>query len=174
MAMECILGHIGNTRDEVIADLMREIKEMQKITTSVDVAPLEAEIEKLGTKKRNAIDLMLEGLISKDDLKKQTEFYDSEISRLNEEIFQSQNVSLVHERQIRNVREYIDKVKETAEITEYNTDVYRELLDEVLVNGDGTADFYLNCVPFGFKVAYSTVVRSKKFIVTIESCTIIE
>lgn len=171
--MQRILEHITRSRDEVIEDLMREIAQMQKSDKVVDTAPLEVEIEKLGTKKRNAIDLMLEGLISKSDLKKQTEFYDSEIVRLNEEIYQSKDISNVHLRQIKNIRECISKVKETAKITEYNTDIYRELIDKVLVNGDGTVDFYLNCVPFAFKVAYHTSGGTKNYAVHIDSCAII-
>lgn len=173
LSLEHILQQIGHTRDEVISDLLCEITAMQKKSTSADVASLESEIEKLNTKKRNSIDLMLEGLISKDDLKKQTEFYDNEIARLTEEIHQSKDIGNAHARQIKKVREYIDKVKETADITEYNTDIYRELLDRIMVNGDNTIDVFLNCVPFGFKVAYTTAVRKKKFIVTIDSCSII-
>ena len=43
-----------------------------------------AEIENLVRKKRKAIDLMLDELISKEDFKKQTEFYNSEIARLTQ------------------------------------------------------------------------------------------
>jgi hypothetical protein len=173
-AMECVLQNIEKTRDEVISDLLNEIKAMQKNSKSVDVAPIKAEIEKLGTKKRNAIDLMLEGLISKDDLKGQTEFYDTEIARLTETLYRNKNINSVNLQQIQNIKECIEKIKETAGITECNNDIYRELLDKILVNNDNTIDVFLNCVPFGFKVAYSTVVRSKKFYVTIESCSIIE
>jgi DNA invertase Pin-like site-specific DNA recombinase len=174
LGMECILKHIGHTRNEVINDLLREIKTMQKKSETVDVSSLEAEIKNLETKKRNAIDLLLEGLISKDDLKKQTEFYDSEIVRLNDEIYQSQNVSLVHERQIRNVKNYIAKVKETAGISEYNSDIYSTVLERVMVNNNCTADFYLNCVPFGFRIVYHTETKKRKFNVYVDSCVIIE
>ena len=172
-AMECIMGYIGQTRNEVIDDLLREIAEMQQSDEIINTVPLENEIEKLNTKKRNAIDLMLEDLISKDDLKKQTEFYDSEIVRLNEEIHQSKNINSVHSRQIKKVQEYIVKVKETANITEYNTDIYRELLEKVLVNNDSTIDVYLNCVPFGFKVVYHTSGGTKNWKIHIDSCAVI-
>jgi len=58
-------------------------------------------------------------------------------------------------------------------VNAFAVDIYRELLDKILVNDDNSIDVFLNCVPFGFKVSYSTVVRSKKFYVTIESCSII-
>jgi hypothetical protein len=67
-------------------------------------------------KKRKAIDLMLEGLISKDDLKEQTAFYDSEIARLTEEMNQNRNISSVHKKQIDRVKSYIDSVEKTSEI----------------------------------------------------------
>ena len=172
-AMECIMGYIGHTRNEVIDDLLREIAEMQQSDEIIDTAPLEAEIKKLDTKKRNAIDLMLEDLISKDDLRKQTEFYDSEITRLNEEIHQNKNLNGVHAWQIKKVQEYIVKVKETANIKKYSKDIYRELIEKVLVNSDSTIDIYLNCVPFGFKVAYHTSGGTKNYTIHIDSCAVV-
>jgi len=132
-AMERILGHIANARDEVIDELLREIEEMQKSDKVVDTAPLENEIERIVIKKRNTIDLMLEGLITKDDLKTQTDFYESEIVRLNEKIRKNKDIGSVHLQQIRKVREYVDKIKETANISEYNTDIYRELLEKAVI-----------------------------------------
>ena len=57
---------------------------------------------------------MLDDLISKDDLKKQTEFYDSEIARLTENIAKSQNVGAAHQKQLDGIRNYIKQVNETA------------------------------------------------------------
>ncbi|MCM1166469.1 MAG: hypothetical protein NC299_13485 [Lachnospiraceae bacterium] len=62
--------------------MLNEIRLIRKNQRTVNVAPLKAEIEVLKNKKRKAIDLMLEDLITKDDLKQQTEFYDDEITKL--------------------------------------------------------------------------------------------
>ena len=172
-----IIEHLQGTRDEIIADLLTEMNSMQTDIKAVDVKALRDEIEKISRKKRNAIDLMLENLITKDDLKTQTAFYESEIARLNEEIRQSQDVGSVHENQIRKVKEYIAKVKKTSEIAEYNDEVFGELLDYAVVQDGCTIDFYLKCVPFGFRVKYHTHLQTGKgyernFCVYVDSCTI--
>jgi len=72
---------------------MSNIAIMQQSESAVNTQLLEDEIENLTRKKRKAIDLMLDELISKEDLKKQIEYYDGEIARLTEQISASQNVS---------------------------------------------------------------------------------
>ena len=53
---------------------------MQQNDIRVDVQPLKEQIESFNLKKRKAIDLMIDGLITKEDLRQQTEYYDKEIS----------------------------------------------------------------------------------------------
>ena len=62
LGMEYILKHIQSARDEIVGDLLSEIKSMQQKVLSVDVKPLEDEIENFNAKKRKAIDLMIEEL----------------------------------------------------------------------------------------------------------------
>ena len=137
--------------------------------------PLKEEIENLSRKKRKAIDLMLDDLISKDDLKKQTEFYDSEIARLTAKISESQNVGAAHKKQLDGIRSYIKQVNYTADIDTNSTEIYGEMLKKVIVHEEGRADFYLNCVPFGFRMIY-TIHRynsGHKLGVIIDRCEII-
>jgi DNA invertase Pin-like site-specific DNA recombinase len=172
-----LLEHIQNAREEIISDLLLEIKEMQKEAEVVDIKKFEDEIENINNKKRKAIDAMLEGLISKADLKQQTSFYENEVVRLNTEISKNQNINYVHETQINKVKEYIDKVKKAAKVTDYNTDIFAELTERVVVHDDNcTVDFYLNCVPFGFRINYHTKLtgqRERTFHAIVDKCTII-
>lgn len=104
--MKYILERIQISRSEIVSQLLAEIQRIQQDKPSVNVEPLKAEIENLGRKKRKAIDLMLDELISKDDIKKQTKFYDSEIARLTEQIAAGQDVSSAHLKQIDGIRNY--------------------------------------------------------------------
>ena len=96
--MKYLLEQIQVSRAEIVGQLLEEIKIIQNSEPAVNCDPLKEEIENLGRKKRKAIDLMLDNLISKDDLKKQTEFYDSEIARLTEKIAESPNVCAAHQK----------------------------------------------------------------------------
>ncbi len=152
--MKYILEHIQLTRTSITERLMNNIVLMQQNEPAVNTQPLKDEIENLTKKKRKAIDLMLDGLISKEDLKQQTEYYDSEIARLTEQIAASQNVSEAHKKQLEAIRNYIAQVNRTAEIDTNSTKIYGELLKKVVVHKEGVTDFYLTCVPFGFRMNY--------------------
>jgi DNA invertase Pin-like site-specific DNA recombinase len=151
-----ILEHIKSARKSIVNDLLLEIQNMQKIEKPIDTKPLETAIENFNRKKREAIDLMLEKIITKDDLKEQTAFYDSEIARLSEEIYNNQNAITVHQKQIAAVKSFIAEVDRAADTDSGNTELYGELVREIIVNPDRSVDFYLNCVHFGFKMTYST------------------
>ncbi|MBQ7981164.1 MAG: recombinase family protein, partial [Oscillospiraceae bacterium] len=152
--MKYILEHIQLTRTSITERLMSNIAIMQQNEPAVNTQPLKDEIENLTKKKRKAIDLMLDELISKEDLKQQTEYYDSEIARLTEQIAASQNVSEAHRKQLEAIRNYITQVNRTAEIDTDSTKIYGELLKKVIVHKEGVTDFYLTCVPFGFRMKY--------------------
>lgn len=152
--MKYILEKIQVSRAEIVSQLISEIQIIQQNEPSVNVEPLKVEIENLGRKKRKAIDLMLDELISKEDLKKQTEFYDSEIARLTEEISTSQDVSSAHQKQIDGIRNYIKQVNSTAKMDTDSTKIYGEPLKKVIIHEEGITDFYLTCVLFGFRMIY--------------------
>jgi len=172
--MEYILRHIQTSREEIVADLLEEIKLMQKSDEPIDTTPLEKEIEKINLKKRKAIDMMLEDLISKTDLAEQNTFYDSEIARLNEEINQSRNITAIHQRQIDKVKAHIAEVNKTVGINADNSDIYGELLERFVINENSTV-VYLKCVPFGFEVSHRVEVYAKigKFDIFVESFRIV-
>jgi DNA invertase Pin-like site-specific DNA recombinase len=153
-SMKYVLSHIQSSQDTIINDLLAEIKLMQKSEEVIDIKVFEDEIAKIESKKSKAIDLMLEDLISKEDLKKQTAFYDSEITRLSLEMNQSQNINHVHDRQINNVKAYIKEVKKTAKLDVDNSELYGELLEKFLSYDNNVIEVYLKCVPFGFRINY--------------------
>lgn len=173
--MKYILEQIQVSRSEIVAQLMADIQLIQKNEPAVNCEPLKEEIENLSRKKRKAIDLMLDDLISKDDLKKQTEFYDNEIALLTAKISESQNVGAAHKKQLDGIRSYIKQVNDTAELDTDSTEIYGEMLKKVVVHEEGQTDFYLNCVPFGFRMIYTIhrYNRGHKLDVIVDRCEII-
>ena len=109
--MQYVLKHIQNFRDDIVSDLLCEIQIMQQRDEPVDTAKLESEIENFSRKKKKAIDLMLDDLITKKDLREQTAYYDGEIERLTLEIHNSKNSNAVYENQINEIKKCIDEVE---------------------------------------------------------------
>lgn len=173
--MKYILEQIQGSRADIIDDLLNEIHLVQQNEPSLNTALFQAEIESYSRKKRKAIDLMLDDLISKTDLKEQTAFYDSEIARLTEEIAASQDISGKHQRQLDGIRSYITEVNKTADLNTDSTEIYGELLKKVVVHENCNADFYLNCVPFGFRIQYHVKKfnQQHRFDVYVDNCEVI-
>lgn len=170
-----ILEYIQIAGDKIVGELIEEIKQTQHTLPFKDIELLKAEIEKLKQKKRKAIDLMLEELITKDDLKQQTDFYDSEINRLTEEITENQNINAIQKKQLDGIRSYINEVGKAKKCETDNIEIYHEMVNKIIVRENRILDFYMNCVPFGFRIEYHTYVARmiKKYDIFIDNCEVI-
>lgn len=172
ICMKYLIEHIQVAREDIVSQLLADIQMVQQNEPASDIEPLKAEIENLSRKKRKAIDLMLDDLLSREDLKKQADFYDSEIARLTQEIADKQDVSAVHQRQLDSIKAYIRQVNLTAEHDSDDTAFYSQLLQKAVVLDRNHSEFYLTCVPFGFHMSYSIhkYNRGHQYDVSIESC----
>ena len=170
--MKHILEHIQSQRSEIADELLSDIMLMQQNTPAADTKPLQDKIDSLVSKKHKAIDMMLEDLISKDDLKKQVEMYDDEIEQLTAELTASKNIDALHQSQLECIRGFIEQVNRTDSIDTDNTEIYGEMLEKAVIRGEGSADFYLTCVPFGFHIDYhmKRIPKTQKFAVIIDNC----
>ena len=170
--MKYLIEHIQVAREDIVTQLLADIQMVQQCDMTADTEPLKAEIENLSRKKRKAIDMMLDELLSREDLKKQVDYYDSEIARLTQEIADKQDINAVHQRQLDSIKEYIRQVNLTAEHDSNDTEFYSQLLKKAVVIDRNHSEFYLNCVPFGFRMSYSIhkYNRGHQYDVSIEKC----
>ena len=174
--MKHILIYVRSAKERIVDELYQDIEFIQTVDEPVNIEPLKKQIEEYGLKKRKAIDLMIVGLISKDDLKKQTEYYDSEITKLTEQIASSQDLNAVHRQQIERIKTFIDQVRMTAEADTDSHEVYREITKAIRIYKDHEIHIHLNCVPFGFRIIYHVnwFNKERRFNVFIDKCEVIE
>lgn len=174
-AMKNILEQINELRPVLEKQMFEEIQDIQLIQKDVDVTPLKEKIAKLENKKHKAIDLMLDDLISKDNLKKQTEIYDNEIARITEEIARNQDIAAKHNTQMAEIKKTVEYMQKLSDCTSESKELYRSLLKQIVVPDYRILDIYLNGVPFGFHILY-TVKKAPSvgiYDVIIDSCEII-
>lgn len=67
-ALDTIMSCIVDLTDTLEQQLLDDIRKVQSMQSKFDPEPLKAEITRLEDKKQKAIDLMLEELITKEDL----------------------------------------------------------------------------------------------------------
>ena len=151
--LKYVLRFIDTQRDDIISALRKDIEAVQHDNIVCDIAPLQEQINAVGKKKEKVIDLMIEGLITKEDLKNQTKKYEAEIAELELKIYESKNIGDINRRQLETLKEHISNLK-SMEIELDNKDMYKELLDRIIAQDEGVMDIYLKFIPFGFRVKY--------------------
>ena len=100
----------------------------------------------------------------------------SEITELNEQISNQSNISRFHQKQLEEIRKYIRQINQTENIDTDSFEVYNVMLKKIVVHEYGTIDYYLNCVPFGFRLTYrkERIPESyNEFGIIVESCEVI-
>ena len=170
-----VLQNIQVSKAEIEKQFWDDVREMQKAQKPVDVETYKKEVESLKQKKKNAIDLMLEGLISKDDLAEQNQFYTQRIEELNEKIYEGTNTAAVFDKQIEEIKKQIKIIKETDKLNIDDTNMYCEAVDKIIVQNNRLIDIYLTFLPFGYRIAYTMIKpnRFREFDMIIDSCEII-
>lgn len=153
VCVQYVLEYIDTQRKDIIAALKDDIETIQQDNIVFDIEPLQAEIEKLGKKKEKAIDMMIEGLITKDDLRNQTTKYDKEMEEIQKKIYESKNIGDINRKQLEAVKGHIATLK-NMEFDLENTDMFKELLEKIVAQDEGVMDIYLKFLPFGFRVKY--------------------
>ncbi len=170
-----VLQNIQISKAELEKQFLDDIRQIQKDQKPADIEALKNEVENLKQKKKNAIDLMLEGLISRDDLAEQNEFYTQRIEELNKQIGDSTDMAGTFEKQIKQIKSYIKTINNTDKLDIEDTKVYADIVDRIVVQNNRLIDIYLTFLPFGYRVAYTLqkTNRHQKFDVIIDSCEII-
>lgn len=150
--MSYALNHIKRNKDKILKDLMGDIKTVQGDNAEISILPLHQKLERLNEKKQKAIDLVLEGLISREDLKRQTEIYEKEMESITAQIEASENHNLLKEQQIDNMQEYAAEIKKLINFDTENELLFRELLDHITVYNDNEMVIYLKSIPYGIRL----------------------
>lgn len=172
--MGYVMKHIQTNKDSVIKGMLAEIKSVQALETDIDTTPLYVKIESINDRKRRAIDLVLDGTITREDLKQQTAFYDSEIESLSQKIVEAENINAVHQKQIDGIQRYIIEINKMMDFDSENELLYKEVLDKIVVYSGNIVVVYLKGVPFGVKLHYRTSGRRDKYRTVIDQQALCE
>lgn len=156
-AMRSVMESIRHLSDSLKSMMMTEILSLKKGSGVEDISAKQEEVAKLKQKKLKAVDLMLEGLLDKEGLKEQTEFYDSEIKRLSEEISNHKDEETVYNEQIESLNEAIKQIQFITDSDTDNTELYRSMIEKIIVPEYQRLDIYIKGIPLAFNVKYTTL-----------------
>jgi len=170
----CICKLQANQK-ELKQEIMQEIREIKGITEKKpDTKRIQEKMDALADKKKKAIDLMLDGLITRSDLQEQTKWYDEQLAELSESLHVAGKQDKANTAELREYESYIAALDEIMSFDESNESLYREILDKMVIYHDKTIEVWLKCVPFGMKLNVSSSGKNDDYHTDILSMEIVE
>ena len=168
----CILQ---TNQKELKQEIMQEIKEIKgKHEKKTDTKRIQEKMDTLAAKKRKAIDLMLDGLITKSDLREQTKWYEEQLAELSESLNAAGKQDKANSAELREYESYLGALDEIMSFDESNESLYREILDKMVICHDKTVEVWLKSVPFGMKLSIRSHGKNDDYHTEILSMEMIE
>lgn len=166
---------LQTNQKELKKEILQEIKAIKGIKDKkLDTKRITEKMENLNAKKRKAIDLLLDGLITKADLQEQTKWYDEQLAELSELLSNSQSKDKEQAKQIDVFEQYITALDEIMTFDETNESLYREILDKMVIYHDNTVEVWLKCVPLCLKLTIHSYGKNEDYTTDILSMEVIE
>lgn len=157
ICMKYCINLVQGSKDEIKREILREIAQLKKIDTKkTDTAKIVKKIDALELKKRKALDAMLDGLITKDDLKKQTDWYNDDLRNLNHQLETATRQTKEKTKEADTMEKYIKALDEIMSLDSENNLLYKEVLERIVVHKGNVLDYYLKCIPFAIRLEIKT------------------
>jgi len=169
-----VMLYIDFNKDALIKEMVSEIETMQQGQEHIRTDGHFSKIEELKKKKARAIDLVLEGLISNEDLKSQNDKYDEDIKTLLKQVadIEYNNNQISHKGKV--IKSLLAEIEKILLFDEDRTLAYKNLIDKILICKDKTVIIYLVSLDFGIKIKYKTTGVFTLFKIEIEEITLVE
>lgn len=167
--MKYCVNLICQNQKQLRREILSEIQDScGKLVTAIDEDKIRQKMRAIEEKKRKSFDAVLEGLLTKEDLKKQTEWYDNELSRL--QILLSENEQ--NNNKCSRQKEQMDGLEKTlAEIlcfNEENVILFREMLEKIVVyrefeRGCNRLVVWFKSLPFGICLKIKSTGKGEEY-----------
>ena len=117
-------------RKEVLTDIQTICSAPEE---TMDPAKVRPKMDAIEEKKRKSFDAMLDGMLSKEDLQKQTEWYDKELAHLQHLIVQSRKNEECYRMGQKKMEQFEISLDEILSFGDQNDMLYREILEKIVV-----------------------------------------
>lgn len=160
-AVSYVLKQTDLDKNELETEIINDIISISGCKSHEDIARFFERTEKIKRKKLLLIDSMAEGIISKEELTKQKAYYDKEIISLNAQIAKAQDESKIILRQ--NYHRLSEETKNILRFGLSNQQLFREILDMIVVYKNNIIEVRLKGCPNTFKLQYNTHGKAKNY-----------
>jgi len=167
-ALEACMNHcirsLEPDRKALKEALIEEIREVKRLMAGeTGAGSLRRKAEAVREKKRRAVDLMLEGVISREELEEQTKWYDSQLHRLSGRLAELGEEGREFSEKDGGMARYEDALEEIMAFDKTSREVFGEILDRMVVCSGSRVEVWLKGIPCGIGLVFSTHGRSAGF-----------
>lgn len=156
--MKYCINLICHNRKQLRRELLSDIQAVcGEQIPSIDEAIIRQKLDAIEEKKQKSFDAMLEGMLTEEDLKKQIEWYDDELSRLQTLIEENEQNNKQYSRQKEQMEDLEKTLDEILFFGEDNEMLYREILEKIVVyqeseRGCNRLVVWFQSLPFGIRL----------------------
>ena len=178
--MNYCVNLICQSRKQLRLEILSSINEVcGEQDTTIDEDKIQKKIDLIEEKKRKSFDAVLEGMLTKEELEKQTEWYDKDLSRLQSLLAENDRTNQKDSRQQEEMEVLTKTVDDILSFREENEMLYREILEEIVVYRDGKKGcnrlvVWLKHLPFGLCLKIRSTGRGEDYHTEILECRIME
>lgn len=163
--IDLLCNNKGKIRKEVLTDIQNVCNAPEE---TMDLAKVKQKMDAIEEKKRKSFDAMLEGMLSKEDLQKQTEWYDKELAHLQHMIAQSRKNDAFYNMGQKKMEQFEKSLDEILSFGDQNDMLYREILEKIVVyreeeRGCNRLVVWLKSLPFGIQLRIRSTGSGERF-----------
>lgn len=169
VCMKYCVNLICQNRKQLHREILSDIQVVcGEPVTSIDEDKIQQKMDIIEEKKRKSFDAMLEGMLTREDLKKQTEWYDNELSRLQTLIAENEQNNKQYGRQKEELDDLEKTLDEILSFNEENEMLYREILEKIVVyreseRGCNRLVVWFKSLPFGIRLKIKSTGKGEEY-----------
>lgn len=167
-AVAFTLSQININKEQIISEIMQEIRSVQYLDKPIDITSLQSKIGEIKKKKFNLYDSLADGVISKEDYKSYAENYDSQIEGLNRQIEDAKRQNEIIENKVAELNSYAESIRNILDFADPDEKVCGEVTESITVYSGHIIDVKLNDVPFALRMKYTAKGSGEHFRVEFE------
>lgn len=169
------VSHIPGSREGLKREILHEISRMKKTRDDqTDTEKIRREMETISSKKRRAVDLVLEGVISREELREQNSWYEEKLSALSRKLEQAGKEAEIRSGQTDSMERCAEAIHEIMDFQAPNQTLCGELLEKIYIYPDHRLDIWLKELLFGIRLKFRTRGRGEGFCVEILEMAVIQ
>jgi len=150
LMLQMVIKHLQHNKKHLISDLVEIVKLVLSASEGeeMDIGKLEQKLETTAEKKERLLDLYLGQDISKDDYRRMSERYDTDMENLKQRIKEAKKQKEITANQEEMMADIAATIRALALGEKQDDTFYRNIVEKIVVHSREHIEIYLNLLPY--------------------------